>query len=340
MKLLLLGIIIVSTFYTDECLGSRVSILDMEQYETANNVLVWLKVPYPAILKDEKPPIIFCVKNFGDGALNVAHDIGYFYSNITGFNQLWFEVADGEEKHITQNELGVQPWNTIYDYKESYVRKINPQESLVVGTRDITFSSLWRGVGKSNVRALLIVGDKLVATSNWQSVEVINKSVKDSADYVEIDYDGVAGIPSPLRVCEILGERWIFQINLRVAKVPESTNPRYEMNKGTGILKIHFDGTQYGPITHDVKNMRTISGPKELIPHVYLLNDLENIVSSARFGDDMSKLLRPVSNEPSKSNNSIDLLKNFLWIAILITAFVFLAFLFRHYKKRFFVVNA
>lgn len=239
-----------------------------------------LSVPYVTMFSDEKPWLVYGIRNTGSQDLLVTnHVAGKNSVGVIEDGQLWFQFDDGQQAKWELDPVIGRNWQRMIR-NEANLNFVKPGEQVVATSRYGACFQNASAVGFNKVRAALLIEDHQYALSNWCDIKIQPGSLKDGAESMEIDY-GSAYYKAPLYINELDGEKWVFIQNYRVSKIPQGTEPVFDVNKETSVLTITFRGGEYEPVTHDVRAIRTLGGPKELVPHVYLLRDMEKAMTSA-----------------------------------------------------------
>ena len=278
--------------------------LDLAKLGQSSEVEVRLVLPYPVMLRDEKPFVIVGIRNGSANTIPLVEDLGWFSTNVVSFNQLFFEVETAEGSLLPVGEMGYKPWSGILEMESFLKRDLNPGQSIVTCTPEMNLVGDWRTMDAKRARCILMVGDGLISLSNWQSVQFLQESVADHSSVEEIDYGSESRTKALMCVCEIKGQQWLFQRNQRVALVPKGSKPRYETDTKTGVMKIHFDGSGFGPVIYNARKARTVSGPDDLVPHLVAMEKVrQQIVKSTGRTKMDERGVRSVSKAVGKADH-------------------------------------
>ncbi|MEO0511223.1 MAG: hypothetical protein AAF065_15340 [Verrucomicrobiota bacterium] len=274
------------------------------------------------MFKDERPRVVVGIKNTSKNDLTLFKSVDWFEEVEFRNAQLWFEYDTGNEHIVATSSTHGRDWQKMISSEVSGKERLLAGEQMAAETRDIRVFGDWRDVNTQSVRALLLVGENQYLASDWKTVSFADQSFQKGGESFTIEYnqdseflrdriphyDGISRTPAFIN--EIGGEQWLFLRNMRLCKVPKGSELRFEINEETEVLTIHFDGTDYEPVVHNIRMIRTLSGPRELIPHFYAVEDME--VELAAIDSPTSPALEtvktvkeatalePVTEEPAK----------------------------------------
>lgn len=277
--------------------------MDLAELAKADEVEVRLVLPYPVMLRDEKPFVIVGIRNGSADTVPLVEDLGWFSTNAVSFNQLFFEVETAKGSLLPVGEMGYKPWSGILEMESFLKRDLNPGKSIVMCTPEMNLVGDWRAIDARRVRCILMVGDGLISLSNWQSAQFLQESVADHSSLEEIDYGSEMANKAMMRVCGINEQQWLFQDNRRVSLVPKGSKPRYDIDTKSGVMQIHFDGSGFGPVIHNARKARTVSGPEELVPHLVAMEKVRKQIANPA---GLSSMDNVGSKSVSKPVDSVD----------------------------------
>jgi hypothetical protein len=239
-----------------------------------------LSLPYRTMFSDEKPWLVYGIRNTGSHELLVTNYVaGKDSVGLVKDGQLWFQFSDGDHSQWNFDPVIGRDWQRMIG-NQANLNSLKPGEYVAATSRYGAYFHNASAVGFNKVRAALMIGDNQYSLSNWCDIKVLPNSLKSGAESIEIDY-GSLHYKAPLYINELDGEKWVFIQNYRVTKIPKGSEPVFDVNKKTSVLTIQFRGGEHEPVTHDVKAIRTLSGPKELVPHLYLVQNMERILANS-----------------------------------------------------------
>lgn len=275
-----------------------------------------LELPYKTMFFDEKPWLVYGIKNLGyDTLLLMNHVLGKRNTGDVQDGQMWFQFAKEHQFKWNFHPAIGRNWKRIIE-NESNLMPLKAGEIVVGTSRDGAFFDNSQAISYESVRAGLLVSENTYIGSNWCEISISPKSLRDGAEYLEIDY-GAPEHKAPLFINQLDGEKWIFIQDSRICKVPGQQVPVFEVDKTTAIITIKFPSGQFEPVTHDVKMIRTLSGPKELIPHMYLEKEMRSTLKVEN-----RSAVNKHSGVTSKNGNSSneaeerDPRSNFQWLIV------------------------
>ena len=263
--------------------------LELENRTFAGNVVedgvqFSISMPYTVLFRDEIPRVIYVFRNTSESPVDVGRQfLGVKEQKIYDprpQSRLWFQFSDGHNLSVETNSQVGRNWHAIKDgFDERDLLGPN-QSALMMGEYRQGFDRYYEG-GYDHVRALYMVGDGEYIASNWISIEVLSEDIASGAEMFEVDYGSEVGYKAPIYLKSLHDERWIFIHRNRISKIPKGATPRFEMDKETAVLSVYFDGVDYEPVIHNVRMIKTLSGPRELVPHYYAVGDIEAALLSA-----------------------------------------------------------
>ncbi len=297
-----------------------------------------ISVPYTVLFKDEIPRVVYGFRNTSEQPYNVGRQfLGFEERESYDPNpqsRLWLQFSDGKNLRVDTNDQVGRDWQAIKDgFDERDLLKPN-DSAVMMGEYRQGFDRHYED-GYGRLRALYLVGDKEYIASNWISIEVLREDIADGAEMFELDYGSEVGYKAPIYIKSLNGERWLFIHRNRISKIPKGATPRFEVDKETAVLSVYFDGTDYEPVLHNVRMIRTLSGPRELVPHLYAVDDLKatflppdlegSLTSDAMEGLKGAPQKDPESHLKGEESTTGRVLWALLFGAGLLALFIFLA---------------
>lgn len=260
--------------------------IDYSRIAVRKDIKLHLVQPYENVILGEGPNYYLGIKNESkkDLLVNLIGDLNQHELSYAGAQMLVESRKREQGENLTKPEF-IPDWNDLqprFVSDEFGLVKIRAGESAIFGSKlslpyDLQFNYGIFPAGAEEFRIGMLVGPNEWAFSNWtHTLKPLNINRRVAGDVVlKLNVSRLE--EWPIKRINIEGTNYLFALGTRVCIIPEGIDPELEQH-GKGLetkLVVKFPGTKFEPVVHHFNSMTTLSGPRELVPHLDALKELK-----------------------------------------------------------------